>query len=123
MKPNELKIGNWVKQLKGNTHKFEQEIQFSIDDFELMRSYPMVNVMCEPIKITEEWLLKLGFGKEKSYAFSIEVIEGIFIDITFTISGSVTVKLMNDDFIIVPPHIQYIHQLQNLYHSLKGEEL
>jgi hypothetical protein len=72
----------------------------------------------EPIQLTEEWLLKLGFTK------------CLFIDFQFDSphENDYRICIYDDRFIfrglgasIV--EIKTIHQLQNLYHSLTGQEL
>jgi hypothetical protein len=71
----------------------------------------------EPITITPEWLERLGFEKIEHR------IEGTIYKknwLRFTGYGAVT------DWrggAISSEHVIYIHQLQNLYHALTGEEL
>ena len=76
----------------------------------------------EPIPLTEEWLFKFGF-RDNNYSFDKDI---------FHISWSVRVISTNvrslffldgeipDDWKI---NIKYVHQLQNLYFALTGEEL
>lgn len=73
-----------------------------------------------PIEISEEWLLKSGFVKDEEYDntfnLQISVFNG-FTTITIDIRACV---LLLDAMEI---KIKHIHQLQNLFHALTGEEL
>ena len=137
MNANELRIGNYISPLgKGVTivegfctwDGLIQSSSFaerSIEDF-------------EPIKITEEWLLKLGLFKITKkedlwdndeigvYDFKGKIrIDDFFItsndltDFTFYVAtiddGMESYQYLNN--------IIYVHQLQNLYFALTGEEL
>ena len=96
MKPNELRIGNWVKN--GNAY----EAQVTIEILKVAKIF-------NPIPLTEEWLLKFGFKPfVKDWS-----LHGVVIHTRkrgFVLRKSV-------------PIIQYVHQLQNLYFALTGEEL
>jgi hypothetical protein len=74
----------------------------------------------KPIPLTEEWLLKFGFVKDSEYDntfnLGIEVLNG-FKDFTIDIRAKV---LLLDCMEI---KIEYVHQLQNLYFALTGEDL
>jgi hypothetical protein len=98
----------------------------------------------EPIPLTEEWLLKFGFRKVsvceyelsiklekfedwwdyyKEEETSIYVIleDGIMVEV-----NKVGVKSKDEDLEVMSfklPHIQNVHQLQNLFQSLTNEEL
>lgn len=78
----------------------------------------------EPIPLTEEWLKRFGFNSEESkYVWRNDnrhfklwkrqnKLEGWY----FHVTGN----LADDGFIIV---VKWVHQLQNLYFNLTGEEL
>ena len=94
---------------------------------------------CEGIPITEEWLLKLGFVKSgDEHHISIDLIkdpvgyESNQIDIQIDLGISMitveqtTVDSGDEGYFrgeIFPKFPVHIHQLQNLYFSLTGEEL
>ena len=114
MKASELRIGNWIKD--GND--FEQ---VTIDHLNCLSSG-----RCEfdEIPLTEEWLLKFGFEKENSlyvidkdkyHTFSI-LVGGI--SFPFIKSND---KVIRENFSFYG--IKYVHQLQNLYFALTGEEI
>ena len=113
MKANELRVGNWVYD------SWNKE------------SYPVPIRMIEaagqlkPIPLTEEWLLKAGLEyiqnaewEIKIPDYSIRISRNGFTDEQWFLSiltgfGSQPVTIQ----------IKYVHQLQNLYFALTGEEL
>lgn len=110
MKPNELRIGNYYYWGQDN-----EILQVTLFDFyELYTGEENIDSW-KPIPLTEEWLLKFGFKynkKEMGFLkdnFHIEV-RGygcpVFVYPTFHLTD-----------------IKHVHQLQNLYFSLTGEEL
>jgi hypothetical protein len=110
MKASELRIGNYV-QLEG----LKKPIQVSIID----TTETSTNTKAKPIPLTEEWLLKLG---------CIEVYENAFQDVDSTF----IVEFKENKFIVylICPmpwieleNIKYVHQLQNFFFALTGEEL
>ena len=120
MKSNELRIGNHTKQGEIISF-FESGIHVGYG-----ATYSFNNV--EPIPLTEEWLINLGFEKSKgnfSIDFSLGYLEleyHVIMDLwEFNI---VNVGDAWDDPVIVSlKSPQYVHQLQNLYFALTGEEL
>jgi hypothetical protein len=116
MKTSELRIGNYVKGALGELCVVTQ-ISSSINS-ELVGYKEIHNLMSwgqngqQPIPLTEEWLLKLGFlGKE------LITDNLIFVKL----SNSIYVKGMSGA--IHAKSVEYVHQLQNLYFALTGEEL
>ena len=121
MKKEELRIGNYViSKMCGQI-----KVQFIPVDID-MENY-------EAIPLTEEWLIKLGYKNAESYIISYRLFyinDGNF-------DGDFIVRFYRDDidvapFSKIPVHgrdqflsisIQYVHQLQNLYFALTGEEL
>lgn len=79
----------------------------------------------EGINLNEEWLIKLGFRKDLGY--NIHLGEKLYLRIELPITGSsrqiCDASLAWDYTGRFATHIKYVHQLQNLYHSLTGQEL
>jgi len=107
MKASELRIGNYV------------HMDMSIDDIEVVRlkigdlaSFAIEARELYPIPLTEEWLFLFGFENTR-YGFVIMLNDGYLRiwDNEITWCGN----RMKE--------IKYIHQLQNLYFALTGEEL
>jgi len=69
------------------------------------------------IPLTEEWLLKFGFKRkiEDDTPFTYPQVQFI--------KDAAILEKYDKGFLYTGVHIQYVHQLQNLYFSLKGEEL
>ena len=121
MNANELRIGNWVIAnglYEGQEKQFKHfndalTTVFFMDGFKIGYVGEYLKDI-KPIPLTEEWLLKFGFMKSMSNWYSnndyaIELCESfIQIDIGYT---TITVD------------VKYVHQLQNLYFALTGEEL
>jgi len=79
--------------------------------------------LVNPIPLTEEWLLKLGFKKDNklNYVFNLDFNEGY---------EKITVELYkggDNDFYfrgnILLDELKYVHQLQNLHFALTQREL
>lgn len=115
MEASELRIGNWILSLKV-TSKFEpHQIGKAayIDDIK----YDKKEKYYKPISLTEEWLNKFGFEK-RGISFDNGVIE---IEIT-VLDNSFYFKFEGMKGMEIKV-LKYVHQLQNLFHSLTGEEL
>jgi hypothetical protein len=120
IKASELRIGNLVKYDK---RVFEIDI--------IAHEFPTLNTAefgigvvdwnnIEPIPLTEEWLLKFGidFTSEKEWYHLTFTIKDLLFETSSSIKGF-TYNLCFDNQI----NFQYVHQLQNLYFALTGEEL
>lgn len=114
MEINQLRIGNCVKFML-NDEDYEI-IYIDVKDLELIEKKQGIY---EPIPITEEWLLKFGFEKSNKYCFSNHklIIESLMGD-----RHSCRYRVNPDESIWIS-ELHYVHQLQNLYFSLVGEEL
>jgi hypothetical protein len=114
MEVNKLRIGNWIEIgiEKGKVIEISQDncLKININNKENI-SAP--NERFDPIPLTKEWLEKFGFVMDTYCYFHLDDIIGKF-DI-----------LMDDDkfFALKLCKIKYVHQLQNLYFALTGEEL
>lgn len=107
MKANELRIGNLVQTNKGNIVHLNTNhltiLCYGIED------------LIKPILLTEEWLLMFRFENvvvDKRKFCGVYFFNGVRL--TLSNSGKIYYgKLL----------ISSIHQLQNLYFALTGEEL
>lgn len=102
MKANELRIGNLVRLR-------EHDAFIQIEQYQLCES-ELINV--QPIPLTEEWLLKFGFDDLGTYGYG---------------RGNFHICLHENEFYFSINNrkvfIKHVHQLQNLYFALTGEEL
>jgi hypothetical protein len=106
MRAQELRIGNWYD------HNGIHRQVFPITITEVWEAQ---RIWCKPIPLTEEWLLKLGGIKATDsfggYLFYYPNGNGMRIKNNEWSTQHLTVK------------VEFVHQLQNLYFSLTGEEL
>ena len=118
---NELRIGNYLNY-QGKIIKVEGIHNRTI--YHSDRQFDQVGVekyiTFEPIPLTEEWLLKFGFGKsdEHEYGSNEHDLFGFYYDYHF---NKFYLDTPEDNIYI--PFIKYVHQLQNLYISLANTEL
>jgi hypothetical protein len=119
LQSKDLRIGNLVKSVITNQdYKMDTWGLRVIEDGNYQNSYNTETRVFNPITITEEWLLKFGFLKDFS---------GIYRFWKFECYD----YLKDEDCIRIyfggdednPIEITYIHELQNLYFALTGEEL
>lgn len=79
--------------------------------------------LIQPIPLTEEWLVKFGFEKpaETWYLNGF----GVWQTLCGNKDGTEFIGFFYElrDRGIVDKHIEHVHQLQNLYFALTGEEL
>jgi len=106
MEAKELMIGNLVK--KG-------QVEMIANNCIWIHDLPYFFDEIEPIPLTEEWLVKFGF-EIKQGRFGNEYFGKINL---YTASDKKIVFCYDDCL----KGINYVHQLQNLYFALIGEEL
>ena len=128
MKANELRIGNLltfngkIRTVDGvslvGCHKDERYILVELNYMYKEKVLLQIDKI-DPTPLTEEWLLRFGFEK-----VGVNYQKGWLLLWTFLKTGEV-------HFVLNEPnsnkrHItefKYVHQLQNLYFALTGEEL
>lgn len=106
MKASELRIGNFVLV------KDRDNFSFQVNE-DSISNFAKGNLEIRHVPLTEEWLLKFGFNKNNMMGETNFNKGGLYI---------------SDDFIFVYYHgnrvyLKYVHQLQNLYFALTGDEL
>ena len=119
MKSTELRVGNWVN----NNEEDYQITSATIVHLERGDS------TAQPIPLTEDWLIWFGFEKRESstcdswYIGTNEITHDWLFDIVW-LHRPELINAPNFPFYRNGRHlIQYVHQLQNLYFALTGEEL
>ena len=158
MKASDLRIGNWVKikeefserdipletlefQIEGfndGSNRYEEgakqilfwSIKNKVFGTTTSGSY---DIECEPILLTEEWLLKFGFKKRgrddmpRTISYNLNDLFSIFPSnnfCDFAGYGFIWYKPDRDKSIESARFkFKYVHQLQNLYFTLTEEEL
>ena len=99
MKASELRIGNSIMQ----------DGDFVFVTWWRLELMEKNKLEYKPIPLTQEWLFKFGF--EKAYETCYQYKDFILNDKFIMMDIDITIQL------------KYVHQLQNLYHALTGEEL
>jgi len=108
MNANELRIGNWV-----HPDQTDDVVHVCAKDFE------DTHHLC-PIKLTEEWLVKFGFVngiKRIDEANHLNLFNSVGAD------GYLFYIGYPYEYAGTDLEIKHVHQLQNLYFALTGEEL
>jgi|WetSurSiteA1Bulk_404760.scaffolds.fasta_scaffold07782_2 hypothetical protein len=125
MKANELRIGNlvynkWVEN--GNElHKDERKVSgYDLECLECNGCFYQEGV-AEPIPLTEEWLLKFGFKRIDMMFENIPMLYWRENDII--VNADRSIDLFTDKEVRLNIRCEYVHQLQNLYFALTGNEL
>ena len=120
MKARELRIGNYVTVEHPRHGEKFIEVESVTNDTINMEFRPYYLGELQPIPLTEEWLLKFGFEKVKSRYEEAETFDYVLQPLYFDMANT-SVKINGVYQKINYP--EYVHQLQNLYYSLTGEEL
>lgn len=131
IKASELRIGNCIwddtlQRVKFVTHRVISDLASSAEPLPY-----------SPIALTREWLVRCGFNK-------LEQVIGIYedelhysyrnhkLELTFTVAYVVDrspaditrIRIRLDgEILFVPKGIIHLHQLQNIYHALTGDEI
>lgn len=110
MEAKELRIGNYIQHSEdsiwGCIDKFYGD-EVYIDDWH----YGTTELKeCEPIPLNDEWLLKFGFEDWDIDIYTMDLMNNNFY-------------VLFDELEIIAKNIKYVHQLQNLYFALTGNEL
>lgn len=120
MKANELRIGNLVL---ADLHEEKEILVESIcsinNDVFNSTNGEIPFSSLKPIPLTEEWLLKFGFEKVRYEKYSHEKLNKLRAYPHVMTNGFGIYLMGSYSF----PHIKHVHQLQNLYFALTGEEV
>lgn len=122
IKPNELRLGNYVKY---PFHEL-QVCQLFVDSFQGMYVGGKGCYMyesCDGIPLTSEWLPKFGFEKTTGLTWSFSYGNTYSV---YRKSGLAYNEIKVEwryDGILLKKQPDSVHELQNLYYALTGEEL
>ncbi len=79
--------------------------------------------LVKPIQLTEEWLIKFGINKYSDNHYILEILNRGRLHF-YTEKDKVSVEIGNKSgYSFGYPKIKYLHELQNLYFALTGQEL
>jgi hypothetical protein len=129
MDAKELRIGSYYStgiEVRGSREAQlhlmkDRVIELTLDHFMILSKEPSWLPLINAIPLTEEWLVKLGFVKrDKVYKFPS-------VPILHLSKWESNIFLLTDsrgkEILSLIPLIKYVHQLQNIYFALTGEEL
>ena len=112
MRANELRIQNTINHKEKGLITIKG-ITEHCGDYKIDTDLGWVYLKnCKPIPLTEEWLIKFDITKNNGYPYKF--LNG-FIKIR---NGVYFYKYYDLDI-----ELEFVHQLQNLYFTLTGEEL
>lgn len=130
MKPEEIRIGNWVRHYaewsnrQPNNGPFEEfDFQWEDCDWYWTGESCMEVEKIKPIPITTEWLEKFGWvWNEECKSYEKYPDGDARMHLSLKMGGSYTMF----NYVlkaVIAERIYYVHQLQNLYWCLCGKEL
>jgi hypothetical protein len=133
MKAEELRIGNYISTsyMSSSTLKVtaihSDRVCFESVTHDFKSN--TISSYIEPIPLTEEWLLKFGFNNEYKKGWigkDVKHPNGTTTD--FVLSYPERMGIWQDSFAFEYDSFRFValesvHQLQNLYFALTGEEL
>lgn len=126
LKASELRIGNWISETigwwgnGGLEGSYPMNIQVKPQNINELISDPYLDaektiLRFHPIPLTPEILEKAGFEKKPVSQGYVPYVNGRFY------YNETTSEIEIDDNVRVK--VEYLHQFQNLYHAIIGEEL
>lgn len=134
MKASEFRIGNWIRA-RGENWQVRSvsywEVAYELTTDSGFRWHSQSATTIKGILINEDWLMKFGFKKVKPSSFDKDDYEWIYeigkrtntrnfdVSVGKYTDGNLVAFLYSGDAL----DIQFVHQLQNLYHAIVGEEL
>ena len=123
IEPRELRIGNIASHPKWGQITVREIFNRPTDLQQIyyINSSEVKCDMIEPIPLTEEWLLK--FGKGETFTKPLGLVFKVGKLVFGTMNNYESIDLVFDGGTVNLISIKHVHQLQNLYHSLAGEEL
>lgn len=132
MEANELRIGNLVADYDCSPYYFavEQITKTTDGDVRVHYRNNSISVIASdapPIPLTEEWLLKFGFVRDNDGIYFLDAWQPIHGQrfVIEWVGGKILCRSHYQPYAsdYAMHFIKHIHQVQNLYHALTGEEL
>jgi hypothetical protein len=123
MRSTELRLGNLVWRVHapyGTEHSRWTEVVDRLETLRDMLTLP--SSYAEAIDISSDWLVKFGFEVEDTSSFSL----GYEMPFKVYRKGQLTYNSLQATWWyhgVLEKQPKYIHELQNLYFALTGEEL
>ncbi|MBC9913179.1 hypothetical protein [Chitinophaga varians] len=120
---SELRIGNLLY--------YKNEVirvsMFSPNNVYFQNQKQVGVIFVNPIPLTEEWLLNLGFSKGQRYEYRIDLFkifgDELIIDMEYYGDYRLQPGNTSIEHQTVGGSCRHVHQLQNIYFALTGQEL
>lgn len=116
-----LSVGNYLKK---------NGIVVQIDGrsiFDMWDDNGVIKLGYEPIELTEKWLLNFGFKKFSTGSFCKDLNKygDFYLAIDIKHKNGVWLNILNgnEESTVKLGHIKNVHELQNLFRSITGNEL
>jgi hypothetical protein len=125
MKPEELRIGNRLDYFINEDGIEWAETIIDWQDFQWIATFESdFNKKHRPIPLTEEWLIKFGW-KSIGDLHPTFKIRNYLLEENMLREGKYYLRqvINKEDSLAISPEILYVHQFQNLYFALTGQEL
>jgi hypothetical protein len=126
MKANELRIGNWVRHSAQWSYRGDGEREFDLQwqesDWYALGESTLHWANISAIPLTEDWLINLGFVLDILHEGDSPIYYLNDNDNVFQIDSD-TLQPLDAGFPIAKYDIKYVHELQNIFFALCGEEL
>jgi len=119
MKANELRIGNYTVFSTPKLPINIRELKHAVSAIDIV-NYENGKIMLNPIPLTEEWLVKFGFQTDLITWWNDKLKE---LHISIGHYAVDRFYLCTSIGLVHSIQIEYVHQLQNLFYALCGEEL
>lgn len=125
LKASDLRIGNWILGGRGDG-VIKQQVTIEMMEYLLNENFAP-HAAIQPIPLTPEILEKCGykqFDDDRDDILELET-ENHLCYLRKEKDGSLTPVEPADypEYVAIGIELKYLHQLQNLYHSLTGTEL
>ena len=123
MKISELRLGNYVMDIDNNI------LPVTTDTFYWISECVRTEDDYKQIQLTEEMLFKCGFSKNVGHyiifgRYKDKTLELVYNNDTNEIQYYVYVRgLLDNEFVQLRHDLKYLHELQNLYFAITGNEL
>lgn len=128
MKTTDLRIFNLIQRYNDKTKTYDILTVYEINEEELNGLKSNLREG-EGIPLTEDWLLRLGFEKEwdndgsGDYDYIKEIGRYYFVVRSTNDYQILHRRDIGIPYEIIKDSCKYVHQLQNLYHDITGNEL
>lgn len=121
MKEQDFRVGDFymvngkVEEMGSIMFEFDEGATY-IDDFNIR--------VCKPIPLTEEWLEKFGFNSKYKSIHTHWNLGGFGLDqASDEDDDGNSIPVKQEFYYGYKLEVKYVHQLQNLYYAMTGEEL